>query len=449
MSYQQYIDSKVNWIGLVPGDWQRTRIKFGIRRSAAGVWGNDEKGNSDDVICFRIADFDYPHGELKLDNITLRNIEKKQLEGRLLSYGDLLIEKSGGGDATPVGRVVRVNYEGKATCSNFIHSLTLNEKLDNNFMYYYFHFLYSNKVNLLFFNQTTGLQNLKVSDYLSQSIYVPTIDEQKAIANYLDIQCAKIDKVIAAQEKRVELLQELKQSIITRAVTRGIDPDVKLKDSGVEWIGQIPEHWEVQKLRNISKTITDYVASGSFADLRNNVQYLDEPDFALLVRTTDLSPKNKDVHPVYVSRESYNFLSNSNLYGGEIILPNIGASIGDVYMVPYGLYDKMTLGPNAILLRTRYIDKYYYYFFSSKYGRESLALLGQAAAQSKFNKTELRQMKVVLPPVYEQETIVRKIEQKILPVDKSISKARYQIDLLKEYKQSLITEVVTGKRKVS
>ena len=78
-----------------------------------------------------------------------------------------------------------------------------------------------------------------------------------------------------------------------------------------------------------------------------------------------------------------------------------------------------------------------------------MALLGQAAAQSKFNKTELRQMKVVLPPVYEQETIVRKIEQKILPVDKSISKARYQIDLLKEYKQSLITEVVTGKRKVS
>ena len=449
MRYQQYIDSKVNWIGLVPNDWQRTRIKFGIRRSAAGVWGNDEKGNSDDVICFRIADFDYPHGELKLDNITLRNIEKNQLEGRLLSYGDLLIEKSGGGDATPVGRVVRVNYEGKATCSNFIHSLTLNEKLDNNFMYYYFHFLYSNKVNLLFFNQTTGLQNLKVSDYLSQSIYVPTIDEQKAIANYLGIQSAKIDNVIAAQEKRVELLQELKQSIITRAVTRGIDPDVKLKDSGVEWIGQIPEHWEVQKLRNISKTITDYVASGSFADLRNNVQYLDEPDFALLVRTTDLSKKNKDVHPVYVSRESYNFLSNSNLYGGEIILRNIGASIGDVYMVPNGLYDKMTLGPNAILLRTRYIDKYYYYFFSSKYGRESLALLGQAAAQSKFNKTELRQMKVVLPPVYEQETIVRKIEQKILPVDKSISKARYQIDLLKEYKQSLITEVVTGKRKVS
>ena len=268
MRYQQYIDSKVNWIGLVPNDWQRTRIKFGIRRSAAGVWGNDEKGNSDDVICFRIADFDYPHGELKLDNITLRNIEKNQLEGRLLSYGDLLIEKSGGGDATPVGRVVRVNYEGKATCSNFIHSLTLNEKLDNNFMYYYFHFLYSNKVNLLFFNQTTGLQNLKVSDYLSQSIYVPTIDEQKAIANYLGIQCAKIDKVIAAQEKRVELLQELKQSIITRAVTKGINSHVKMRDSGVEWIGQIPEHWEIKKLKYLFSNL-DYLRQPITADQRS------------------------------------------------------------------------------------------------------------------------------------------------------------------------------------
>lgn len=211
--------SGIDWIGDVPVHWAKSRIKHHICRSAAGVWGEDEKGNEDDVVCFRIADFNYGERRLGFDKITLRNIDAKQLEGRLLSEGDLLIEKSGGGDATPVGRVVYCNYSGKATCTNFIHSITLKKDVDSRFFLFYFNMLYSNKINLLFFNQTTGLQNLQVGNYLAQSLYLPPFSEQQAIADYLDKKCAEIDGLKEKLVKKRETLKELRQAIISEVVT--------------------------------------------------------------------------------------------------------------------------------------------------------------------------------------------------------------------------------------
>lgn len=136
------------------------------------------------------------------------------------------------------------------------------------------------------------------------------------------------------------------------------------KDSGVAWIGDVPKHWDITKMNNNCSTITDYVASGSFADLRKNVLYLDEPDYAMLIRTADLSSNDRKLPPVYISKRSYEFLSNSNLFGGEVVLPNIGASIGNVYMVPK-LYKHMSLAPNAIMVKSYGNDKFLYYYFKS------------------------------------------------------------------------------------
>lgn len=211
--------SGIDWIGDIPGHWTKSRIKNHISRSAAGVWGDDEKGNMNDIICFRIADFNYEERCLSFDKITIRNIDPKQLKGRYLSKGDLLIEKSGGGEATPVGRVVYCNYDGKATYTNFIHSISLSNNVDSRFFLYYFNMLYSNKINLLYFNQTTGLQNLQIGEYLGQSIYLPPLTEQHEIADYLDKKCAEIDGLKAKLTKKRETLTELRQSIISEVVT--------------------------------------------------------------------------------------------------------------------------------------------------------------------------------------------------------------------------------------
>ena len=215
----------------------------------------------------------------------------------------------------------------------------------------------------------------------------------------------------------------------------------EMKDSGVEWIGEIPREWEVKKANKICNTITDYVASGSFASLSENVKYLDEPNYAMLIRTADVSNKGYKSKPVYVDEHAYNFLKNSNLYGGELLLPNIGG-VGEVYVVPK-LYEKMTLAPNAIIIRTDYCDKYYYYYFCSDAGFISIKEISQSTAQPKFNKTDFRQIKVLLPPLQEQEKIADFLDGKVTEIDKIISETKASIENYKEYKQLVITEAVT------
>ncbi|ONG66647.1 hypothetical protein BKK42_29030 [Bacillus cereus] len=212
------------------------------------------------------------------------------------------------------------------------------------------------------------------------------------------------------------------------------------KDSGVEWIGSIPKHWGVRKLSSIADTITDFVASGSFESINKNVKYLDEPDYAMLVRTIDLSNKSNR-KPVYVSESAYKFLSNSNLFGGELILSNIG-SVGNVYMYQ-PLYKHATLAPNAIMVKMKENNRFYYYWFLNPLVNEALKLIGSNAVQIKFNKTQLRQFLVVQPSVEEQELISDFLDKKCSKIDEVISLKEKQIETLQKYRQSLITETVT------
>lgn len=449
--YESYKDSGVEWIGDVPSHWEINRMKYLFIRSKAGIWGEEEKGNPHDIVCFRIADFDYQHGCLKFDNLTLRNIEQKQLDDHILYKMDLLIEKSGGGDSTPVGRVVRYNYDSLSVCSNFIHFVSVGTGNYYNYIYYYFNSMYSNKINMLYFNQTTGIQNLKIGEYLSQRIYIPSFYEQRQIASYLDSKCGEVDKVISTQEKRIALLQELKQSIITHAVTKGLNPNVKMKDSGIEWIGEVPEHWVVRRIKNIISLLTDYDANGSFADIAKNCNINNGNPYAWMVRATDL--ENNRIGIVdgnnYCDKKTYLYLAKSSLCTNDILLAKRG-EIGKSYLVPK-CNDPMTLAPNTYLLitdKTKVDNKCLFYFFQSYVGVEILRLLNKSTTLGALYKDDVKSINLPLAPLTEQKEIASYLDKRCASIDASISKAQREIELLQEYKQSLITEVVTGKRKV-
>ena len=217
--YEDYKDSGVAWIGQVPAGWEVRRLKYVLANTSAGVWGEDARGDENDIVCFRVADFDYAHGCLKFDKITVRNVPPEQLKGRIVHKGDLLLEKSGGGDLSPVGRVVRCNYEGKATCSNFMQVMSVKDGYSADFIYYYFFAAYSNRVNLLYINQTTGIQNLKMGEFMSQTLFLPPLPEQRTIAAYLDQRCRTIDEYIESLEREVSLARELKAREIADCVT--------------------------------------------------------------------------------------------------------------------------------------------------------------------------------------------------------------------------------------
>ncbi len=213
-----------------------------------------------------------------------------------------------------------------------------------------------------------------------------------------------------------------------------------MKDSGVEWIGEIPENWEVRKLDSIAELITDYVASGSFASLNENVQYLDEPDYAMLVRTVDLSGLQNKKH-VYINQHAYEFLRNSNLFGGEIILSNIG-SVGNVYIYE-PIYKRASLAPNAIMVNMRESNRYYYYWFLSPLVNNALKQIGSNAVQCKFNKTQLRAFLVARPSQNEQKQIADFLDEKVREIDSVIAKTKETIEDYKKYKQAIITDAVT------
>lgn len=446
-TYEKYKYSGVEWIGKVPEHWQIRRLKTDTFLKGRIGWNglrSDEFKESSYAYLVTGQDFTGPN--INWDKCYQIDKDRYDEDPFIqLQNGDILITKDG-----TIGKISKVSRMDKPACLNsgiFVMKQRSSHLYEQGYIYW---LLTSNLLKE--YNQYTStgttILHLYQNVFENMPLLIPTLLEQQAISSYLDKKCADIDKVIATQQRRIELLQELKQSTITHAVTRGLNPNAKMKDSGVEWIGEVPEHWEITKVSNVCNVVTDFVASGSFADLAKNVTYLDEPDYAMLIRTADLSQKNKSISKVYINKASYDFLSNSNLFGGEIVLPNIGASIGDVYMIEKKMYEKMSLAPNSIMLKTKYHDKFYYYLFKSKPGRESLQLIGQASAQGKFNKTDLRKLRVLIPPITEQIEIVKAIEKALKPLDASISKAQKEIDLLQEYKQALISEVVTGKRKV-
>jgi len=179
---------------------------------------------------------------------------------------------------------------------------------------------------------------------------------------------------------------------------------------------EIPESWEWVKLGDVVKQVTDFVASGSFASLRENVKYYKEENYAILVRTLDFR-NNFEKDLTYTDKHGYEFLSNSNLFGGELLLSNIG-SIGKVFIVPK-LNKRMTLAPNSIMVR-HYDDSqrdWLYYFFLSPVGQEVLLSISSSTTQAKFNKTQLKGVLVPLPPLAEQKRIVDKIEEIFASLD--------------------------------
>ena len=250
--YDTYKDSGVEWLGDIPHDWKLISLKRTIVGCVNGLWGKDPN-STNDIIVLRVADFERNKLKINDKKLTVRSIPLKDRCWRLLKKGDLLIEKSGGGDKTLVGCVVLFDKDYDAITSNFVAKMTPKDKFDARFLCYLFSALYSSDVNYRSIKQTTGIQNLDSDAYLSEVAAFPLWRTQVAIANFLDQKTTQIDEAIAIKEQQIALLNERKQILIQQAVTQGLDPTVPMKDSGVAWIGKIPDHWKIEKSRWLFK----------------------------------------------------------------------------------------------------------------------------------------------------------------------------------------------------
>ena len=231
-----------------PPHWRVNRLKWSMTGLINGTWG-DEQNGIDDLICVRVADFDRTRFAVVNAPPTLRAIGEKERPNRLLRQGDLLIEKSGGGHNQPVGCVVDFGHTFDAVCSNFIGRIVVAPGMWSRYWTYVHASLYSSRLNVPAIKQTTGIQNLDTDAYFNQRVPFPPLPQQRAIADYLDRETVRLDALVAAKERVLGLLAEKRRSLITRAVTRGLDPNVPRRDSGIPWLGEIPAHWDADRAR--------------------------------------------------------------------------------------------------------------------------------------------------------------------------------------------------------
>ena len=245
-------DSGIEWIGEIPEGWEVHRMKSCISQRDGGAWGDEATGETGDCICLRIADFDYEHFRFTdSNNLTIRHYASPIIKKLLLQKNDILIEKSGGGEKTPVGRTVLFDKEYPALFANFMDRLRCSDFILPQYLQYVFVTFYKNRYTQNYIKQTTGIQNLDLSSMLADEfVPVPNLNEQKLIVCYLESKCSKLDNLLSKIRSSIEEYKKLKQAVITQAVTKGVRGEREMKDSGVEWIGEIPKEWRKTQLRH-------------------------------------------------------------------------------------------------------------------------------------------------------------------------------------------------------
>lgn len=272
-------------------------------------------------------------------------------------------------------------------------------------------------------------ESLNSNNIKNANVLIPNTDEQTKIGTCF----ANLDNLIQSAEKELEGYRELKQCMLQKMFPKKGEkvPEIRFP----EFTGD----WEQRKLGDTIPVVTDYVAAGSFADIAANVNYKSEPDYAQLVRTVDLKHNFENNDSIYVDKKAFDYLYRVNLDEESIVLPNIGANIGEVYYIePSALpYERNVLGPNAIYLKPCKNTKFIYSLFQTVDFQKKLMISIASSGQPKFNKTELKEITITLPNNDEQ----KKIGEYFSNLDNLITLQQKEIDGYKELKKGLLQQM--------
>ena len=351
----------------------------------------------------------------------------------MLRSGDLLLEKSGGGDQQPVGVVILFDHDVPAVCSNFIGKITVRKDFDPHFLTFLHSTLYSFRLNTRSIKQTTGIQNLDSNAYLSEVVAFPPLPEQRAIVRYLDHVDERIRRYVSTKEKLIVLLEEERQAVIHRAVTRGLDPNVPLKPSGVEWLGEVPAHWEVRRVKSLS-----IVRRGASPRPIDDPRYFDDNGEYAWVRIADVTASKQYLERTTQRLSKLGHSLSVPLEPGSIFL-SIAGSVGKpiITRIKCCIHDGFVYFPQ--------FDGNVEFLYRILSCQAPFARLGKLGTQLNLNTHTVGNIYVGWPSQTEQTAIVEHLDKATAGIDDAITRARRQIELLREYRTRLIADVVTGK----
>lgn len=285
-------------------------------------------------------------------------------------------------------------------------------------------------------------QNISMKTLGNIKIIVPPLEEQKIIIKYLHNKCTQIDTIIAKEQSVIEKMQEYKKAIITQAITRGLNSSAKMKKTGFEWIGMIPKHWNVKKI----KYLTSKIGSGKTPKGGSDI-YVDED--VLFIRSQNVYDGYFDLSSaVFISHEIDCTMSNTRVYRDDVLLNITGGSIGRSCL--YESDELANVNQHVCIIRcnSQMRPKFMQYFWNSSIGKTSIDIYQSGANREGLNFFGIGNTVVPTPELYEQDKIISYLDDKCDSIDRVISQKLTIIDTLAEYKRSLIYEVVTGKKEV-
>lgn len=437
---RKFKDSGIEWIGKIPTDWESRKIKFIATLNGRIGWQGLTSNEYCDSGAYLITGVNFKNGEIDWSTCVHVPMERWEEATQIqIENGDLLITKDG-----TVGKVAIVsNMPAETSLNSGVLLIRTTDACYKKFLFW----ILQSEIFWKWFNTINAgnstITHLYQYDFCNFSFPFPPYNKQCQIADYLDCKCSQIDAIIAKQQEVIEKLKEYKLSLITEAVTKGLNPDVPMKDSGVDWIGKIPEHWDMVRLKFLLSQIIDcphetpiYSSDGNY----------------LVIRTADqeLGKLRTDKAMYRLNESEYlNRIRRMPLEKDDIVYGREGERWGLACLVPES--NKYCLGQRMLQFRCKselFLPSFAMWTLNSKfiYLQGAIDMIGSTSPH--VNISTVRNFLIPLPRINEQQKIVEYVEKKMFQLNKEIEQREILICKLNEYKKSLIYEIVTGKKEV-
>ena len=426
---RKYKDSGIEWIGMIPETWELVATKRIFRFGKEVVGEQSEK---------------YERLALTMNGVLKRNkddnegLQPEKFDGyQILKPNEIVFKLIDLANAK-TSRVGLSPYLGIVSPAYII---IRNKKDDNRFFYYWYMYMYYN----LIFNHMgdDGVRSaLSPEDVLNIPIPNISIKEQHFIADYLDKKCGEIDSLIALQEQMIENLKAYQQSVITEAVTKGLNPNAKLVPSGIDWIEEIPEGWAVVALKSILQRRTE--KNNPVKTKERLSLSIDKGVTLYAEKTTNLDRFKDDFTQYQLAYPNDIVLNSMNMIVGAVGLSNYYGCVSPVYYVVYSKSANTDIKYYSYLLNTQRIRDVYHSLGQGIYAIER----GEGRVNTcrlKVSYDDFGVLRIPVPPLSEQNAIASYLDEKSADIDRLIALKQQKIESLKDYKKSVIYEAVTGK----
>lgn len=427
-------DSGISWVGEIPKEWLCIKAKNIIKSNDGGVWGNEPTSTENDKIVLRSTEQTID-GKWIIEEPAKRDLSKIPYKNCLIKPNDLLITKSSGSSLHIGKTTLADDYFTTNECyySNFLQRIRLQKSYYPLYAWFIFNAVFVREQFAYMQNSTSGLGNINSTDIENIIVPIPTLDEQQKIAEFLDRECGKIDGLKADIQAQIDTLEQYKRSIITEAVTHGLNPSAPMKDSGIPWVGEIPAKWAVlpiycvygeRKRKNVFGTEQNLLSLSYGKVIRKDIN-----------TNGGLLPSNYN---------GYNIIEKNDIIIRPTDLQNDRTSLRTGLVKEHGI---ITSAYIALKPKNRVSSKFYHYLLHSYDVKKVFYNMGNGVRQG-LNYGEFAKLMVYYPPLDEQQEIADYLDNKCAEIEQIIADKKSQIETLDGYKKSLIYEYVTGKKEV-